>query len=317
MSQRPRIHVVGEALTAFMSYPGESPLAFHGPFPSGAPVIFASAAARLGADVVLAAGVGDDPFGAQFRDRLKRDGVSHRAITVSPALPTASVFIWYLGGGQRRFAFHAEATAALAVPPDALDAEPTPDWLHVSGATLWFGGSTGEACWRAVERALREGTPISFDPNVRAADLDATLRHRVGVLLSAAHVVLVSDGELEALGASADSVTGRGAVLCSKHGPAGAVVSTRDGEWHVPAPAADEVDPDGAGDIFAAGYVAGTLAGLGPVRSAEVAVHVASASVTVRGPLESRVDPLALSVGAEGVSSRRVAQRGPRTRGTA
>ncbi len=287
-----RILVVGEAITAFMTYPGESELAFHGPFPSGAPVIFASASARLGAEVDLVAGVGDDAFGAQFRARLARDGLALRNLVVDPVRPTASVFIWYEGGGRRKFGFHVEGSAALSAGPETLDVDPPPDWLHVSGATLWFGGATGETCWRAVERAIRDGVRISFDPNVRANDLSERTRRQFEVLLDAAEVVLASAGELEALGGDEVAITGRGAIVCHKNGPNGATVVTSDGRWRVPAPAVTEVDPDGAGDIFAAGFVVARLAGLDPVASARVAVQVASDSVGVRGPLESTIDSL-------------------------
>lgn len=292
MTTRPRILVVGEAITAFMTYPDDPPLRFHGPFPSGAPVIFANAAARLGAEVELAAGIGQDAFGEQFRERLTRDGMSTHSLVMDPNRPTAAVFIWYQGGGNRRFNFHLEGSAALSVGVEVLDGGPEPDWLHVSGATLWFGGATGDTCWRAVERALADGTRISFDPNVRAGALSEETRRQFGVLLGAAHVVLASSGELDALGGSEAEIVGRGGTVCHKAGPAGATVVTRDGRWQVPAPTATEVDPDGAGDIFAAGYVVATLGGLDPVESARVAVQVASASVSVRGPLESPVRPL-------------------------
>lgn len=48
---------------------------FRGPFPSGAPGIFISTAARLGCSAGIIAGVGRDDFGKNILDRLKKDGV--------------------------------------------------------------------------------------------------------------------------------------------------------------------------------------------------------------------------------------------------
>jgi tagatose kinase len=289
---RPTILVLGEAITAYMHYPADEPLIFHGPFPSGAPAIFASAAARLGARVELVAGVGDDAFGRQFRERMEAHGVSTSPLVVDPARPTACVFVTYREGGSRTFMFYLEGTAALSADVAALDRAAPADWLHVSGATLWFGGTTGATTWLAIERAIAAGTPISFDPNVRADDLAAGLRDQFDTLLGVARVVLASAGELEAIGGSEAAILARGGTVVYKAGAAGAVVVTAEGRWSVPAPAADEVDPDGAGDIFAAGYVVAAAMGLAPRDCARVGVGAASASVEVHGPMESTILPI-------------------------
>jgi tagatose kinase len=289
---RPTVLVVGEAITAFMHYPTDPPLAFHGPFPSGAPVIFASAAARLGAHVELAAGVGADGFGAQFKERLAAHGVSTRCLVVDPQAPTAAVFVTYEADGTRSFMFHLAGSAGLRVDAAALDRAAPADWLHVSGATLWFGGPLGSTTWLAVERAIAAGTPISFDPNVRATELSGEVRRQFDILLGVASVVLASAGELEALGGSEAAILERGGAVCYKAGAAGATVVTADGRWSVPAPKATEVDPDGAGDIFAAGYVVAAALGAAPQDCARVGVAVASASVEVKGPLESTILPI-------------------------
>lgn len=289
---RPTILVIGEAITAFMHYPSDASLTFHGPFPSGAPAIFASAAARLGARVELVAGVGDDAFGAQFRERLTAHGVSTRCLVVDPTRPTAAVFVSYQDGGSRSFMFYLEGTAALSADAAALHRATPADWLHVSGATLWFGGQTGATTWLAIERAIAAGTPISFDPNVRAEDLSAELRRQFDTVLGVARVVLASAGELEVIGGSEAAILARGGTVVYKAGAAGAVVAMTDGRWSVPAPAATEVDPDGAGDIFAAGYVVAAAMGVAPRDCARVGVAAASASVEVQGPMESTILPI-------------------------
>ena len=289
---RPTILVLGEAITAFMHYPSDDPLTFHGPFPSGAPAIFASAAARLGAAVELVAGIGDDAFGVQFRERMETHGVSTGPLVVDPSRPTACVFVSYRPGGSRTFMFYLEGTAALSADAEALDRAATADWLHVSGATLWFGGTTGATTWLAIERAIAAGTPISFDPNVRADDLSPVVRTQFDALLGVARVVLASAGELEAIGGSEAAIIARGGTVVYKAGAAGAVVVTADGRWSVSAPAANEVDPDGAGDIFAAGYVVAAAMGRDPRDCARVGVGAASASVEVHGPMESTILPI-------------------------
>ena len=289
-SETPSVLVVGEAITAFMHYPGDEDLFFHGPLPSGAPAIFASAAARLGLRVDLAAGVGDDAFGRQLSDRLVQHGVSTDLLTVDRSRPTATTFVTYHDDGSRDFVFYVEATAAQSVTPASLERlGGRPDWLHISGSALAFGGDTAETAWRAVERAREWGTPMSLDPNVRKEVLHGDFRERFDALLDGASVVIASEGELEALGVADSSVTGRGSVLVRKNGAAGAVVTTSSVSAAVPAPQVSEVDPDGAGDIFAAGFVAATLLGHPPEHAAHAGCVVAAESVQVRGPMESDV----------------------------
>lgn len=284
--------VVGEPIAAFMHYPGDQPLEFHGPFPSGAPVIFASAAARLGARVELAATVGDDVFGRQFSERLAADGVSSAAMAIDPRRPTAAAFVSYDTDGRRDYVFYLNGTAALSTKAAALDRAGRARWLHVSGSTIAFGGATAETAWEAVRRALAADIPISFDPNVRSVDAGSVAQARVSRLLDVAHVVFASAGELEALGRPAEALLAAGAVVCHKAGSSGAVIRWGEECWEIPAPAVEEVDPDGAGDIFAAGFVAASLAGAGPRESGEVGVQIASASVAVRGPLSSSIQSL-------------------------
>ena len=211
---RPTILVVGEAITAFMHYPTDAPLAFHGPFPSGAPVIFASAAARLGAHVELAAGVGDDMFGLQFRERLASHGMSTRCLVVDPRAPTAAVFVTYEADGSRTFMFHLEGTAALRVDAAALDRATPADWLHVSGATLWFGGRRARRPgWRSSARSRR--APRS--PSIRTSGPPSCLRRRAASSTSSWAPLRSSSRRRGARGArrirDGDPRAGRGGLL--------------------------------------------------------------------------------------------------------
>jgi len=299
MTQHARVLVVGEAITVFVNTPAQPARQYRGPFVSGAPVIFASATARLGATVELVAAVGADDFGRQFSEQLGDHGVGLTAATVDADRPTSCAFVKYRRGGGRDFIFYLDGTAALDVAPDALqrlvgdrafgDAF---EWVHVSGTALTFGGGLAETCWSAVQQALEAGVPVSFDPNVRDVPADGVVARRVGELVDRATVVLASEGELERLGGAEADVVARGGVVCHKLGARGAVVVDASGRHEVPAVEVVEVDPDGAGDVFAAGFVAATLLGYPAVDAAAVGCRVAAESVQVWGPLESHIEAL-------------------------
>jgi fructokinase len=274
------ILAIGEVLMEFRRAGDDgrltAPGGWDGPFCSGAPAIFASVAARLGAPVALAGAVGDDRFGHALRDRLARDGVRLDALRVVPRA-TAVAFVAYRPDGSRDFWYSVRDSAAVEVAPPPLDGI---DWLHVSGSTLGFGVRLADTVVAAAEGVAGRGGRVSLDPNLRP-DADPGVRERLNRVARVAHVVFPSEGELDALD------IGPGALVCQTHGPAGATVAG----VRVPAPAVTEVDPTGAGDTFAAAFVTAYRAGADPVAAAEGACALAARSVTVLGAMQAPVAP--------------------------
>ena len=224
----PVILAVGEALMEFRRATADgrvdTPGAWAGPFPSGAPAIFASVAARLGAPSALAACVGGDAYGRALIERLRRDGVDDAGIRLESRRATPIAFVAYRKTGERDFWFSVHDSAAMALEVAVAErlAERA-DWLHVSGSTLGFGGPLALAVEAAAARVLARGGRLSLDPNVRS-DADADLRARIAVLADAAHVLFPSEGELAALGLDAGELAGRGAVVCETRGRHGALL---------------------------------------------------------------------------------------------
>ena len=119
------------------------PGTWQGPFCSGAPAIFASVAARLGARVALAGSVGDDAFGRYLRERLRRDGVDTAVLTEAAGRPTAVAMVAYDSSGGRDFFFSVRGSAAEAIDVAAAErAAREADWIHVSGSSIGFGDSS-------------------------------------------------------------------------------------------------------------------------------------------------------------------------------
>jgi len=288
------ILAVGEALMEFRraTLDGElvSPGHWAGPFPSGAPAIFASVAARLGAPTALAACVGDDAFGRALIERLRRDGVDDRGIVTAPGRATPVAFVAYRESGGRDFWFSVHDSAAMDL--DAATAERLADhadWLHVSGSTLGFGGGPARAIEAAAERVLERGGRLSLDPNVRTS-ADERLRESVARLARSAHVLFPSEGELATLDLDPQELAGRGVVVCETRGRDGALLFDPE-PVQIPVVPVDEVDPTGAGDTFAAAFVTALRAGDTPSAAAEFACRTAAASVAVLGAMEAPVGP--------------------------
>ena len=293
------ILAVGEALMEFRRSADDGAVAtpggWDGPFPSGAPAIFASVAARLGAPSALAACVGDDAFGREVVERLRRDGVDVRAVGCRPSRCTAVAFVAYRHDGSRDFWFSVPESAAMAIDASAVaDAAQRADWLHISGSTLGFAGAPADAVEAAAQIVLRRGGRLSLDPNLRP-DASSETRERARRLARAAHVLFPADGELAALALSEEELIAAGALICHTRGSAGVRLrgaGVGDEPVAVPAPAVREVDATGAGDTFAAGFVVGLRGGADPVAAARAGCAIAAHSVTVLGAMEAPVSPL-------------------------
>ena len=290
------ILAVGEVLMELRRAESDGAVAvpgtWQGPFCSGAPAIFASVAARLGAGVGLAGSVGDDAFGRFVVDRLQRDGVDVAALTEATGRSTAVAMVAYDRSGGRDFFFSVRGSAAEAIEAAAAArAASEASWIHVSGSSIGFGDPLAATVEATIAAGLRAGARLSLDPNLRP-DSPPEARERTAQLARSASVVFPSAGELTALGLSTRELVGRGALVCATHGAAGVELhgTAADEPLRVAAPPVREVDPTGAGDSFAAAFLSSFARGAEPVRAAATACAVAAHSVTVLGAMEAQFD---------------------------
>jgi sugar/nucleoside kinase (ribokinase family) len=163
---------LGEALVDLVC---ESPAASLAEAPAfvphfgGATANVAVGAARAGAAVELAGGVGDDPWGAWLMARLRGAGVGLEWFAAVPGTQTPVAFVVSDAAGEPSFQLYAESLGATL----AAAAERLPDAVDACGG-LFFGSNTlagrreRDLTMAARERALAAGTPVVFDPNVRA-----------------------------------------------------------------------------------------------------------------------------------------------------
>ena len=129
------------------SVPGE----YVGPFPSGAPAIFADAAARLGAPARFMGSVGDDAFGDAILNQLESDGVSVRWMKTTN-VTTGVAFVAYFSDGSRKFVYHLANSAAGSHRPEDVSEDFFAEaaLLLVMGTTLDIKDTCRVACYKAV-----------------------------------------------------------------------------------------------------------------------------------------------------------------------
>lgn len=287
--------IVGETMVAYqrdLALDGvDAP--FVGPWPSGSPAICAYVAARLGTPTTFVGAVGHDEHAEVILGGLVRGGVDTDHVRIRSEAHTAWARVTYESGGERTFEFHVSDSAATLLRADELgDLPELARWCHVSGSALVFGGPLVEATLEAAHRAKAAGATLSVDPNVRPELLAAGLRERLAEVILIADVVLPSEGELEALDIDPTTLTATGAVVCTTMGDGGARVLDGGSRVHIPAVPVDAVDADGAGDTFAAGFIAASLRGATPIDAASMGAAAAALSVVHHGPMTATFEQL-------------------------
>ncbi len=302
----------GEALVEVMrtdiGQPLDQPGPFTGPYPSGAPFIFAVQAARLGAKVGAIGAVGQDAFGKCLLDQLHADKVDTRGVHTLPDYTTGVAFVSYNANGSRDFVFHARHAAAGQLSPNMLDKELFKGLkcLHIMGSTLSMHQDALQLGLRALELAQDAGAKISFDPNIRPQLMTPDrARYAFEPFMEAADVLIPSEEELLLLSDaySVDAVVQDlledkpELVVVVTKGAEGCIVMTQSEEYSVPGIGpmvfvdpingyeVVEVDPTGAGDCFDAGFLARWLAGDSPSDAAQFANACGALAVTAKGPM--------------------------------
>ena len=134
----------------------------------GAAANVAVAAASVGAEVALAGGAGDDPWGAWLSQRLGSAGVDLRYFALLGGLETPVAFVTVNREGEPSFQIYGQGIAATvrAVSDRRDDPVGECDGLFFSSNTL-AGEDERRLTMGARERALELGRPVCVDPNLR------------------------------------------------------------------------------------------------------------------------------------------------------
>lgn len=265
------------------------------PFVAGAEANVAAGLAHLGQPVEWFGRLGDDPFGERIRVSLRERGVHVDGVILDPSRPTGLYFKDRAGAASTMHYYRAGSAASALSPADvdglALDQRRL---VHVGGITP----ALSPDCDAFVEALLdRAGQVTSFDVNYRAKlwPVDAAAP-RILELARRARIVLTGRDEAETLWGAATPAEIRRLfpdvdVLVVKDSDIGATEFRGGTEVFVPAPRVEVIEPIGAGDAFAAGYLGGFLAG----EPGEICVklgHVMAAHA-LRNTSDSPVPPVA------------------------
>jgi fructokinase len=232
--------------------------------PGGGPFNAAQMVARLGGECRFLGRLSGDALGTRLRCALERDGVE--VVVVDPIeAPTTLAVAELNAAGVPSYRFYLDGTSAGQLRPEDIPAS-----MHSGIDGLLLGGlglvlEPIATTLLELMAHLPAQVVVMVDPNCRPQAIpDASAyRSRLAEFLVRADVVKVSTEDLRFLHPGADPADAARALLA--HGPRAVVVTdgagpvrviTAAGEQSERVPRVAVVNTVGAGDAFAAGFLA-------------------------------------------------------------
>lgn len=282
---------LGESMAALVpgqAGPLEDVTTFHHSI-GGAESNVARGLVALGVPTAWVSRVGDDGFGKRIVAGLTAAGVDTAAVVIDPERPTG-LYVKEIGAEGSTLHYYRAGSAASALGPEFLDDPAVARLLdaarlvHLSGITAALSDGALDLLRRLLDRRP-SGQLVSFDLNWRPAlwrDRDPGV---LRPLLDAADIVLCGADEAAAVLGTGDPAALRAllpgpSTLVVKQDGHLATAIDAGGPTAEPALTVEVVEPVGAGDAFAAGYLAGTLRGYDQRRRLRLG-HLAAAATLV------------------------------------
>jgi 2-dehydro-3-deoxygluconokinase len=263
--------------------------------------------ARLGHQVGWISRLGDDEFGLYIRNFIRGEGVNTDQVLFDEINPTAVFFKERNIGQESKVYYYRKGSAASHMQPSDLNEAyiSKAKYLHITGITPALSESCKNTLNKAISLARKHGLIIVFDPNIRlklwskkeAAETLMEFAHQCDIVLPG-----ITEGEILTGKSTPEEIAAAFLVqdtktVVIKLGEKGAYYKDQDQSEYVPGFSIDQIiDPIGAGDGFAAGFLSGLLRGFSLQEAVRLGNRVGAFALTVVGDVEgypywSQIDP--------------------------
>ena len=242
----------------------------------------AMALARMGFDVSLISRVGTDPLAAKAVDGLSQAGVLPDALQRDATVATGLMYVVVTPTGERTILGNRGAN--VLTDPQQIQEELFWDarLFHLSGYAL-LADPQRSAALLALEMACRHGLTVALDPGL---SIFPSALDEMRALLPVVDILLPNLTEAQKLAGSSDpgdcaqALLEAGArLVVLKLGREGCLVGSQEELVHLPGFRVRTRDTTGAGDYFAAGFVAGFLSAMSYPGAAVLANAMGAAAV--------------------------------------
>lgn len=261
------LFAIGEALIDFI--PTKSGCDFDGvkafmPNVGGAPANVLGAFAKLGGKTQLITQLGDDPFGHKIAKELSEFNIGLDNVLFTDKANTALAFVSLADDGNRTFSFYRNPSADMLYNGENITEETLADCFALHFCSVSLGDfPMKEAHKKVIDLAKKQGSIISFDPNLRFPlwkDKGA-LKKAVDEFLPLSDIIKISDEEIEFITGTGDIEKGMSALLKNSKmvlytcGADGAYAFTKNNAVYVPQKKVKATDTTGAGDAFIGSFL--------------------------------------------------------------
>jgi sugar/nucleoside kinase (ribokinase family) len=254
---------------------------------------------RLGCSSGIISRVGNDEFGHFLLGTLKAEGVDTSHVAIDPVLPTASFFIQRghpIPNKSEAFYYRKDSAGSKLSSRDVDTAYIASSKIfHLTGVTPALSESARDATIKATKAAKDEHVTLSIDTNIRLKLWsEEAARACLRPLCESADIVFTScpDSKIILNQDKPDEIAralhkaGVKTVVV-KLGEKGAFASAGGETVSQPAIPTCVEDPTGAGDSFAATFLATQLKGWRLKDSLRAAAATAALVVSIRGDYEN------------------------------
>ena len=233
--------------------------------PGGAPGNVLTALSRCGLSTAMIGKVGRDLHGSFLKETLENNYICTDGLVMDDSVFTTLAFVTLQENGERTFSFARKPGADMMLQKEEISTD------IIENSRIFHMGSLSltdepvkSATWYALDRAIRSGCVISYDPNYRPAlwkseDIAINEMRRV---LPYINLMKLSDEETELLTGiedpmkAAEKLVDQGiSVVTVTLGAQGAIVCNREGAKLIRGFESHVVDTTGAGDSFWGGFL--------------------------------------------------------------
>jgi sugar/nucleoside kinase (ribokinase family) len=220
---------------------------------------------KLGIPTAIIGKVGRDGFGDLTRGILQGHGVDTSGIVLDEETATSATMVMIASDGERSFIHYTGANAAFTADDVDWNLIRGAKLLHVAGHFV-MPKFDGDPCAQVLKKAREMGLQTALDT---VWDASGTWMEKLRPVLPYIDYFVPSFHEArqcfphlqtpqDVARAFQDEGVG---VVALKQGEAGSYVRDAQSEWHLPTYTVQAVDATGAGDAFAAGFLAGVARG--------------------------------------------------------
>jgi sugar/nucleoside kinase (ribokinase family) len=220
--------------------------------------------AKLGLDVGVMGKVGSDGFGDFVLSTLQRHGVDTTGVVRDKEMATSATMVLVHGDGERSFIHYTGANAALTDADVDFNLVKQSKLLHVAGHFL-MPKFDGEPAAHVLKRAQELGVTTALDTAWDSrGNWMRLLRHclpYIEYFVPSYEEAKMCAGRDDPCDVAQVFLDAGIKVVALKMGEQGCYIRTQEDEMRLPAYRVNTIDATGAGDAFAAGFLAGVVKG--------------------------------------------------------